>query len=121
MTNVWPLVKAAPPISTADTNVMMTAIVDVFMYFCARNGLTSTKNLSHDMTVDRNCDTHIAPLMPGNKTRLIIHGINRLIMDPHLMRVRDLGPLEYIYIYMKTFHKLKNNMKINLVVLDLNL
>ena len=76
LVNVWPLVKATPPISTADTNVMMAAMVDVFMYFCARNGLTTTKHLSHEMTVDRNCDIHIDPPVPGNKTRLIMHGIN---------------------------------------------
>ena len=49
---------------------MMAAMVDVFMYFCARNGLTVTKHLSHEMTVDRNCDTHADPPMPGNKTEI---------------------------------------------------
>ena len=70
LANLWPLVKAIPPISTADTNVMMAAMVDVFMYFCARNGLTVTKHLSHEMTVDRNCDTHADPPTPGNKTEI---------------------------------------------------
>ena len=68
--NLWPLVKAIPPISTPDTNVMMAAIVDVFMYFCARNGLTTTKHLSHEMTVDRNCDTHADPSVPGSKQEI---------------------------------------------------
>ena len=70
LANLWPLVKAVPPISTADTNVMMAAMVDVFMYFCARNGLTTTKHLSHEMTVDKNCDTHADPTKPENKTKI---------------------------------------------------
>ena len=49
---------------------MMAAIVDVFMYFCARNGLTTTKHLSHEMTVDRNCDTHADPSVPGSKQEI---------------------------------------------------
>ena len=70
LANLLPLVKAIPPISTPDTNVMMAAMVDVFMYFCARNGLTMTKHLSHEMTVDRNCDTHADPPMPMDKTEI---------------------------------------------------
>ena len=98
LANLWPSVKATPPISTPDTNVMMAAMVDVFMYVCARNGLTTPKHLSHEMTVDRNCDTHIDPLRPGNKTRLIIHGINRLFMAPHLMRPFEM-PETFIYFF----------------------
>ena len=90
--------KATPPISTPDTNVMMAAMVDVFMYVCARNGLTTTKHLSHEMTVDRNCDTHIDPLRPGKKTRLIIHGFNRLFVAPHLMGVRARCRLKCLYL-----------------------
>ena len=93
LVNLLPLLKAAPPNSTADTNAMIAAMLDVFMYFCARNGLTTTKHLSHEMTVDRNCDTHVDPPRPGNKMRLIIHGIKRLFMAPHLIR-EGLGPLE---------------------------
>ena len=70
LANLLPLVKAIPPNSTPDTNVMMAAMVDVFMYFCARNGLTTTKHLSHEMTVDRNCDTHVEPPMPVDKTEI---------------------------------------------------
>ena len=70
LANVWPLVRATPPISTLDTNVIMGAMVDVFMYICARNGLTMTKHLSHEMTVDRNSDTHADPSIPGNKTEI---------------------------------------------------
>ena len=94
LANLWPSVKATPPISTPDTNVMMAAMVDVFMYVCARNGLTTAKHLSHEMTVDRNCDTDFDPPMPGKKTKLIIHGITRLFMAPDLMRVRDWGRLK---------------------------
>ena len=97
LVNVRPLVKATPPISTPDTNVIMAAMVDVFMYVCARNGLTTTKHLSHEMTVDRNCDTHIDPLRPGKKTRLIIHGINRLFVAHHLMRVKARCRLKCLY------------------------
>ena len=70
LANLLPLVKATPPISMPDTNVMMAAMVDVFMYVCARNGLTTTKHLSHEMTVDRNCDTHADPAMPVDKTQI---------------------------------------------------
>ena len=70
LANVRPLVKATPPISTLDTKMMMVVMVDVLMYFCARNGLTMTKHLSHEMTVDRNCDTHTDPPVPGNKTEI---------------------------------------------------
>ena len=98
LANVWPLVKATPPISTPDTNVMMAAMVDVFMYVCARNGLTMTKHLSHEMTVDRNCDTHADPSMPGIKRKLITHGTDRSFMVPHLMRVMDRGLLKCLYL-----------------------
>ena len=94
LANLWPSVKATPPIKTHDTDVMMAAMVDVFMYVCALNGLTTTKHLSHEMTVDRNCDTNADPAIPENKTKLIIHGINRLFMAPHLMSVRDWGHLK---------------------------
>ena len=67
LANLWPSVKATPPIRTPETNAMMAAMVDVFMYFCARNGLTMTKHLSHEMTVDRNCDTHADPAIPEDK------------------------------------------------------
>ena len=68
--NLLPLAKAYPPISTPDTNVMMAGMVDVFMYFCARNGLTMAKHLSHEMTVDRNWDIHADPPMPVDKTEI---------------------------------------------------
>ena len=70
-TRVFALVKAYPPISTPDTIAMMATMVDVFMYFCARNGLTMTKHLSHEMTVDRNCDTHADPPMAVDKTEIL--------------------------------------------------
>ena len=47
--------------------------------------------------MDRNCDTHADPAIPGNKTKLIIHGINRLFMAPHLRSVRDWGRLKWIF------------------------
>ena len=68
--NLLPFAKAYPPISTPDTNVTIVAMVDVFMYFCARNGLTMTKHLSHEMIVDRKCDTHAEPPMPVDKTEI---------------------------------------------------
>ena len=98
LANVWPLVRATLPISTLDTNVMMAAMVDVFMYVCARNGLTMTKHLSHEMTVDRNCDTHADPSMPGLKRKLKTHGTDRSFMVPHLMRVMDRGLLKCLYL-----------------------
>ena len=63
-------VRATPPISTPETKMMMVVMVDVLMYFCARNGLTTMKHLSHEMTVDSNCDTHADPPKPGNKTEI---------------------------------------------------
>ena len=71
-TRVFALVKAYPPISTPDTNGTIVAMVDVFMYFCARNGLTMTKHISHEMTVDRNCDTHTAPPMPEDRQKVTV-------------------------------------------------
>ena len=70
--NRLPCAKVYPPISTADTNVIMAAMVDVFMYFCARNGLTMTKHLSHEITEDRNCDIHADPATAENKTKVTL-------------------------------------------------
>ena len=74
--NRLPCAKVNPPINTADTHVIMAAMVDVFMYFCARNGLTMTKHLSHEMTVDRNCDIHADPATAENKTKSNINKSN---------------------------------------------